>query len=127
MGFFKNLFSRTPKNPDRFANFKPQPAENMVPLSQWTGPKSAYVLVLARGHRSYTGSAMDLHRGLLSMISEATDQQRAEVVNVGALFQADFDTSAQAAQNKIDFVNANPDFAYKAHQAFQFALYGPPK
>ena len=56
------------------------------------------------------------------MISESSDQQRAGLVNLGSLYEAEFTVSLQAGQNVAKFEADNADFVSKAKAAIAFAV-----
>ena len=118
MGFWKSLFSKEPRAPR--APLATQPEENQIPLAGWDGQKAGYVLVRSQGKQNYYGGALDLFRKTESMVSKATDAQKAELVQWGRAFQAEY----ESAPARAVFEGENPEFVAIVNKAIRFGQTG---
>lgn len=100
-----------------------QPRENRVSAGELTGPKAAYIMVMSMGKQSVNRSAMDLFRGVFTMV-DGSDWERRGAVALGSRYEADFTTSYQASQNIADFERDNPEFVAKVKAALKYAQTG---
>lgn len=114
---FKDFFrkQKEPRTPG-----PTQPAEHMVNLEDWTAEKAGYVLVRSRGQKTRYG-ALDLFRGQFSMVSGASDYEKAGLVQLGRSEEATFSTHVRAAENKAEFEARNEGFVAKVNGAIGFA------
>lgn len=117
MGFWANLFGSKPK-PVKPA-YK-QPRENTVPLAEFDGHMSAYAQIRAKRKRAVNGSTLDLIRGVFSMVEGGSDWEKAQLVNYGSRFEAEFADQAF----KDEFKQSHPEFVAKVDAAIKYATTG---